>query len=126
MSDDLNKKLKELKYEDYIWILYIGIIFLSLLSNVYEKDYFINKNPTSKTNYHKLNILIFSILTIVYLYFLKSSISSLKNLKESDSYKKKKLTLLSFAGSLLIAVSGFIFLYIAITDNNLDVEIAFN
>ena len=123
---DLNKKLKELRNEDFIWILYIGIIFLSLLSNVYEKDYFINKNNNSKTNYHNLNIIIFSILTIVYLYFLKSSFSSLKSLKENDSYKKKKLTYLSFLGSLLIAFSGFIFLYIALVDNDLDVEIAFN
>jgi len=126
MNNDLYKKLKDLKYEDYIWIMYIGIIFLSLLSNVYERDYFINKNKKSKNNYHSLNIIIFSILTIVYLYFLKSSFSSLKNLKTSDSYKKKKLTYLSFLGSLLIAFSGFIFLYIAITDNDLDVEIAFN
>ena len=52
--------------------------------------------------------------------------NDLKNLKENDNYKKKKLVYLSFLASLFIAFSGFIFLYISLVDNDLDVEIAFN
>ena len=71
-------------------------------------------------------ILIFSILIVIYLYFFKSSFDDVKNLKPDDSDKKKDLTSLSCIGSLLIAVSGFIFLYIAIMDEQIDVELAFN
>ena len=63
---------------------------------------------------------------MVYLYFLKDSVTSLMRLKQTDSPKKKKLVYLSFIGSLLIAISGFIFLYISYVDDNLDVELAFN
>ena len=124
--DELNSKLKELKIEEFIWIVYIGIIILSFYSNSLEKNYFINKDKLSKKKYREIMILIFSILIVVYLYFLKSSVDDIKSLKPYDSVKKKKLVYLSFIGSLLIAISGFIFLYIAYNNENIDVEIAFN
>lgn len=71
-------------------------------------------------------ILIFSILVVIYLYFVKDSLDDYKKIKPSDSIKKKNLTYLAFISSLLIAVSGFIFLYIAFMDEDIDVELAFN
>ena len=71
-------------------------------------------------------IIIFSILIVVYVYFLKNSVEDLNNLEPTDSLKKKRLVTLSFFASLFIAVSGFIFLYIAIVDEELNVELAFN
>ena len=71
-------------------------------------------------------ILIFSILLFVYYYFTKDSYSDLKKLNYYDTDKKKILTYASFTGSLLILISGVIFLIIAITDDNIDTEIAFN
>lgn len=124
--NSLKEKLQELKIEEFIWIVYIGIIILSFYSNYLERKYFLNNNLICKEKYRKTMILIFSILILVYLYFLKSSIDDIRNLKPTDSDKKKTLVYLSFLGSLLIAISGFIFLYIAFTDENLDVEIAFN
>ena len=99
---------------------------ISFISNYYEKNYYITKDILYKSNYRKTLIIIFSILIIVYLYFLKSSVNSLMNLKENDSLKKKRLVYLSFFASLLIAISGFIYLYIALVDDNIDVELAFN
>ena len=126
MSKDLEERLKSLDIEDLIWITYLGIIVLCLYSNNKERDYFINKNENSKIRYEKINVLIFSILVIVYLYFLKDSFKNFINLKNTDSPQKQKLVTLSFIGSLLIAISGFIFLYIVIVDDNLDVEVAFD
>lgn len=126
MNNELNDKLKQLKIEEFIWIIYIGIIALSFYSNKLEKNYFIYNDLNSKEKYRKTMIFIFSILILVYLYFVKDSYDDYKKLKENDSIKKKNLTYLSFIGSLLIAVSGFIFLYIAYMDQNIDVELAFN
>lgn len=124
--EQINKKIKEINTEDMIWVVYIGIIFLSFVSNSLEKKYYMNNDIKSKEKYQKIMIFIFAVLLIVYVYFLKSSIESIKNLKPSDSKKKKELVYLSFLASLLIAISGVIFLYIAIVDDNLDVELAFN
>ena len=123
---DLQEKLRELKTEDFIWVIYIGIIILSLISNNFERDYFVNNNIESKNIYRNILIIIFAILTIVYIYFLKESIDDIRNLKPSDSEQKKVFVYLSALGSFLILVSGIIFLFIAIADENIDVELAFN
>ena len=125
-QEEINEKLKEIKTEDIIWMVLIGIIILSFISNNYERKYYINNDGKSKDKYQSLNILISAILVIIYVYFLKGSIDSLKKLKPSDSSKKRNLVTLSFIASLLITISGVIFLYISITDNNLDVELAFD
>ena len=124
--NDLNYKLKELKTENFIWFIYIGIIFLSWYSNYLEKKYFIYNDEISKEKYRKIMIFIFSILIIIYLYFLQDSYKSIKDLKADDTQKKKNLVNLSFIASLLIFISGIIFLYIAINDEELNVELAFN
>lgn len=126
MNDELIKKLKELKIEDFIWVIYIGIIILSWYSNNLERKYYIYNDILSKNKYREIIILIFTILIFVYIYFLKDAYDSLKELKETDSDEKKLLIFLSFIASLLIAISGFIFLYIAIKDEDLNVELAFN
>ena len=122
----LNDKLKELKTEDYIWIVYIGIIILSWYSNSLERKFYIYNDKISKDKYRKIMIIIFIILVIVYLYFLKGAVEDLRKLKPTDSIKKKRLVYLSFLGSLFVALSGFIFLFIAFSDQELDVELAFN
>ncbi len=124
--NDINNRLKEIQIEDFIWIIYLGIIALSFYSNYLEKDYFINNSINSKNKYRSIIILIFSILVIVYAYFLYDSYQSLNSLKDSDTDKTKVLTYLSFFASLLIFISGLIFLYIAINDENLNIELAFN
>lgn len=124
--DDVIEKLKAIQIEDYIWVIYIGIIFLSWYSNSIEKDFFINKNESSKIKYRHVIILIFSILVIVYLYFFNDSLSSFKKINENTPKKTKDLITLSLIASLLVLISGCIFLYIALKDENLDVELAFN
>ena len=124
--DDLNNKLKQLKYEDYIWIVYIGIIILSWYSNSLERKYYVYNDLCSKEKYHDIMVFIFIILVIVYIYFLKGAWDDYKKLTPCDSEKKRRLVTLSFISSLLIAISGVIFLYIACSDHELDVELAFN
>ena len=126
MSKELENKLKELNIEDFIWVIYIGIIILSWYSNSLERKYFTKKDEKAKKQYREIMIGIFVVLLIVYFYFLYSSFQDIKELKPTDSDKKKKLVILSFLGSLFIVLSGIIFLYIAFTDENLNVELAFN
>ncbi|MBQ4583917.1 MAG: hypothetical protein IJA94_03415 [Bacilli bacterium] len=124
--DDLAERLRQLKNEDFIWLIYIGIIVLSWIANSLERKYFIFNDLNSKEKYRNLMIFIFVILIIIYLYFLNDSFNDVKKLKPFDPENKKNLTFLSFIGSLFVTISGFIFLYIIIKDEQIDVEIAFN
>lgn len=125
MNDKLDR-LEDIKIENFIWVIYIGIIILSWYANSKEKKFILYNDEKSKEEYQGLLILIFSILLFVYYYFTKDSYGDLKKLNYYDTDKKKILTYASFTGSLLILISGVIFLIIAITDDNIDTEIAFN
>jgi len=125
MNEDLSR-LKDIKVENYIWIIYIGIIVLSWYANSKEKDFIINKNENSKKEYQALMILIFTILLFIYYYFTIDSYDDVRELTSLDSKKKIVLRYASFVGSFLILISGIIFLIIAILDDNIDTEIDFN
>ena len=125
MNSEIEDRLKEIKIENFIWLIYLGIIGLSYYSNYLEKDYFINNNIKSKEKYREILIVIFSILLVVYIYFFYDSYSSLKDLEKYSKEKQKKIVL-SFLGSTFILLSGIIFLYLSYIDNDLDVELAFN
>lgn len=126
MSEDVANRIKELNTEDFIWIIYLGIIFFSYVANHEERKYFLNNDIKAKENYRTIMIFIFVVLILVYLYFLKDSLNSLKNLKSNASDKERYLSYLSFIASLLIVISGIIFLYIAISDEDINIELAFN
>lgn len=125
-KEELENKLKQLDIEDFIWLIYIGIIIMSWYSNSLERDFFVNNNETSKIKYRNIIIIIFSVLVAVYIYFFKDSLDDVKKLKPTDSNKKRNLISISFIASTLILISGLMFLYIAIEDEDLNVELAFN
>lgn len=120
------ERLEDIKIENFIWIIYIGIIIISWYANSKEKKYILYNDEKSRKQYQNLMILIFTILLIIYYYFTKESYDDIKNLKYNDTNKKITLTYLSFIGSFLILLSGIIFLLIAVLDENIDTEIAFN
>lgn len=119
-------RLEDIKIENFVWIIYIGIIILSWYANNKETKFILYNDEKAKKEYQNLMILIFTILVIIYAYFTKDSYDDLMNLNESDTEKKKILHLASFIGSFLVLISGFIFLGIVIVDDEIDTEIAFN
>ena len=70
MDEDVSR-LKDIKIENYIWIIYIGIIVLSWYANSKEKNYILTKSEKSKKEYQWLMILIFSVLLLIYYYLIR-------------------------------------------------------
>ncbi len=125
MEDKLDR-IKKINIENFIWVIYIGIIMLSWYANSKEKKFILFDDQKSKKEYQNLMIFIFSILIVVYYYYTKDSYDDISKLNAEDTNKKVALTYASFIGSLLILISGAIFLIIAILDDNIDTELAFN
>ena len=118
--------LRKIKIEEYVWVIYLIIIGLSFYSNSIEKNYYIKNNIDAKNRYRKLNIIIFTVVLIVYIYFFYDSYIAVKNLKPWDSDEKKFFNEANWIASTLILVAGSILLFIAIYDENLTTEIAFS
>lgn len=125
MEDKLDK-LEDIKIENFVWVIYIGIIILSWYANIKEKKFLLYDDEVSRKEYRNIMIFIFTILVIIYAYFANDSYGDLKKLKDSDTDKKKILHYASFIGSFLVLISGIIFLCIVIVDEEINVEIAFN
>ena len=125
-NESIEKRLEKIKIEDIIWILYLIIIILSFIANSIERNYFIKNDIKDKKTYQNLMIFIFAILCIVYAYFTYDNYKDIKELKSYDSNTKIEFTYISFIATLLVLISGLLFLYIAINDENIETEIAFN
>ena len=124
MNNNLEKRIKQIETENYIWIIYLGIIGLSYYANYYEKKYFLTKDNNYKNIYRKTNAFVFIILVLIYSYFENDSINSM--FEKNKSKTKQKYDNLTLIATTLVLISGIIFLYIILDDNNLDSEIAFN
>ena len=122
----MEDRLREIDEENVIWIIYLGIIALSYYANYKEVKYLMTNNQKKKEESRKWMIMIFTILVIVYFHFNKGSYDSINKLVDTDTEKKKTLTYASFIASLLVLISGILFLTIIILDEDIDVEIAFN
>ena len=61
MNDRL-EKLNDIKIENMVWLVYIGIIILSYYANSKEKKYLLYNDQKAKKEYQDLLIIIFSIL----------------------------------------------------------------
>ena len=118
--------IKEIETENFVWVIYLFIIGLSFLANKFEKDYYINGNIDDKEKYRIINIFIFSVVLVIYIYFFKENIKSVNKLNCNDSYEKIMFNKLNLLATFLIVIAGIIYLYIAIKDKNLETEIAFN
>lgn len=117
--------LKEIEIENYIWIVYLGLIIFSFWSNIEERKYIIFGDISAKENYRNSLIIIFSIATIIYFYFFYSSYVSYKNLSKSDTESKKYFTIINLIATTLFLIAGILFLFIAIEDKELETEISF-
>lgn len=125
-TNEKYERLKDIKTENMIWVIYIVVIIMSWYANSKEKKYILYNDEKNRKEYQKLMTLIFSILVIFYYYFAKDSWEDFKKLNANDTNKKKGLTYASLMASILILISGLIFLGIAITDDEISTEIAFN
>ena len=68
--NDVEKKLKRLKNEDIIWIIYFFIVVFALYSNKLDRDYLLKKDKEAYKREKSINITIFFVAFFIYLYFL--------------------------------------------------------
>lgn len=105
--NDLNATLKDLEIEDMIWILYIFLSFLAILSDVYERDYELHTSSSSYHKFHFLNLENLIIIFAIYLYFLYKAYVLFKKEHGHVSLKKDILNNISFMANILFVIAGF-------------------
>ena len=81
--NDVEKKLKRLKNEDIIWIIYFFIVVFALYSNKLDRDYLLKKDRDAYKREKSINITIFFIAFFIYLYFLLLLTEDLGNMEKN-------------------------------------------
>lgn len=118
--------LKTIKIENMVWVLYLVLIGLSFYANKQEEKYYLFKDEAAKSKYRTTNIIVFFLALLVYIYFFNDNYKSICKLDKTASNNKIFLENINFFATLLILIAGTIFLFIAIFDEELETEIAFN
>lgn len=123
--DNVIKKLKQLKTEDFIWIIYFFIAAFAILSNNYERTYILNNQNIDAYKKEKtINITVFIVIFFIYLYFVLLISQDLNNMEKNFNNKEYRNTFLKLIAALLFLVGGAIFLFQEINSDEVD-EIGF-
>lgn len=105
-------RLKRLKDEDLIWLVYFFIIIGAVISNRYEKRFLLNGDIESQKKVKILNITVLSVAFFIYVYFVAINYESVDLLRQ-DSTKKEVINAhVSLIASLLFLVAGGLTLWV--------------
>ncbi len=121
--NDVEKKLKRLKNEDIIWIVYFFIVVFALYSNKLDRDYLLKKDKDAYKREKSINITIFFIAFFIYLYFLLLLTEDLGNMEKNFDDPNYRSTFIQLIAAILFLIGGAIYLINEITrkDDDLDV-----
>ena len=121
--NDISKKLKRLRKEDFIWIVYFFIVVFALYSNKLDRDYILKKDNEAYKREKYINITIFFIAFFIYLYFLLLLTEDLGSMEKNFNDPVYRSTFIQLIAAILFLIGGAIYLINEITrkDDALDV-----
>lgn len=122
--DKFNRQLKQLKEEDFIWIIYYFIITFALIANYYERNYIYTNNINSKNKANKISSTILIIAFFIYLYFTIISYDNLKYLINNNGNNRDiRISYERFITNSLFLIAGIFAIYVDNDSNNIDIGI---
>lgn len=119
------ERLDIIRQENIIWIIVIILILVSLYGNSIEAKFFRNNDIEAREKYIKIQMGIFTVALIIYIFFFVDSYSSYSKLSACDSKKKIQLTEANLIATSLVLIAGIIFLGIVFFDDDLETEVSF-
>lgn len=122
--NDLQRKLKLLKEEDFIWLIYFFIIIFAIISNKYERNFVLTQNQNSINNARKINSTILIVAFLIYLYFVLATIENFDLLKRNGTKKEVRVAFERLIANILFLVAGAIAIYADYDSNTIGTDIA--
>ena len=107
---DVAKKLKRLKNEDMIWIIYFFIVVFALYSNKLDRDYLLKHDSLAYRREKCINTTIFFIAFFIYLYFVLLLTKDIGSMEENLSDPAYRSTFIQLIAAILFLVGGAIYL----------------
>ncbi len=109
---EIEEQLNELKIEDYIWLLFIFVSIVALISNYYERKYVVTKNKKDFKIYKTINIDLLIISFLVYLYFSLLSYKKYKQTLKTGNIRELFFSKLNLFATSLFLIAGLLNIFI--------------
>ncbi len=120
--NELLRKLKLLRNEDIIWLIYYFIVTFALISNRLEKNYLLNnENVQSRNTSRKINTTLLIIAFFIYLYFTVVAFQDIELLKQNSTKKEVRISYERLITNLIFLAGGIMAIIADFDDNTNDV-----
>lgn len=120
MNINIEGKLKEIKIENIVLVIYIILIILYYYGNQIELQYLKYQNQYDKERYRTILYIVFGTVFVISLLY---SIASLRTLEEKTNEEHYELEQLSAVANLLALSAIVIYLYIIYKDKDINLEV---
>lgn len=121
---ELFRKLRLLKEEDFIWLIYYFIITFALVANELERKYLLDNKEPEINVAKKINSTILIIAFIIYLYFVVVTIQNFDILKKNGTRKEVRVAFERLIANIIFLVAGAIAIYADYDSNTIGTDIA--
>ncbi len=105
-------KLQRLRREDFIWVIYLFIAIMALVSDYYERQFLFSKNKQDQNKFRYINMGIAIVAFFIYLYFILINYEDITVLRNEATKKEVIMTHASFIAALLFLLGGIITLFV--------------
>ena len=105
-------KLQRLRREDFIWVIYLFIAIMALVSDYYERQFLFSKNKQDQNKFRYINMGIAIVDFFIYLYFILINYEDITVLRNEATKKEVIMTHASFIAALLFLLGGIITLFV--------------
>lgn len=69
MNNNVDNEIKRLDFEDMLWVIFIFLSIMNIVSNGYQKEYVVSGNEYYEDRAGNISIFVLTVLLLIYLYF---------------------------------------------------------
>jgi len=114
MNNNIENEINRLNFEDILWVIFILLSIMNIVSNGYQKEYVVSGNEYYEDRAGNISIFVLTVLFFVYLYFF---------IRNYNMYNSKSnptnADLIKVIGSLFSVIGPLCLLYFQIhSDDN--------
>ncbi len=121
--NEIKEQLNELKIEDYIWIIFIFVSIVAIVSDHFERNWLLTKNKKDYHTYKTINVTLLTISFLVYFYFVLLSYKKYKQTAHKRSVKELFFSEVNLFAASLFLIGGLLNIYTEVKSNVGDADI---
>lgn len=114
MSNYEENEIKRLNFEDLLWVIFIILSILNIVSNNNQKEYVVSKNQYYEDRANNISMFVLTVLLFVYLYFFTRNYRMYKN-KMSNATRKDFVKVM---GSIFFIIGTLCLLYFQVNSDD--------